>query len=191
MRGWPGCASPPPAPDVRSRTAPPRSPHQSCAQAPQPRGGPAVRAARPPQAPLPFTPRQAGAHAPLLGRKLAVVPVTVSPRLEVLPAVLSARSDHPSLRGPREARALSWGCSACEGRGHAGLLAPSCPVAAWNMPAQTRGPPPCSPAGRPPSPTRPGLPPALAAAHPQKSHPSYLPWTHLSWLIFNNVEISL
>lgn len=37
-----------------------------------------------------------------------------------------------------------------------------------------------------------GLPPVLSAAsHPPKSHPSYLPWTHLSWLIFNNVEISM
>ena len=37
-----------------------------------------------------------------------------------------------------------------------------------------------------------GLLPALSAAsHSPKSHPSYLPWTHLSWLIFNNVEISM
>lgn len=79
-----------------------------------------------------------GGTRPPAGPEAGRGSVTVSPRLEVLPAD-SARSDHPSLRGPREARALSWGCSACEGRGHAGLLAPSCPVAAWNMPAQTRG----------------------------------------------------
>lgn len=63
MRGWPGCASPPPAPDVRSRTAPPRSPHQSCAQAPQPPGDPLSARPALPRRPSPSRPARRG-HTP-------------------------------------------------------------------------------------------------------------------------------
>lgn len=175
---------------VGSRTAPPRSPYEPC-----------VRALQPPGAPLsagPTFPRSPSPPGSARWRHPPACQTGSCLWFRLLCPLLSRSSLQSSSWSPVPSRITIPAYRDPERHGHfpgapqpvrdEDTLASRLPAAPWLPRTCRSGPPapPSSPAGRPLP-----RPPAWAASHAQKSHPSYLPWTHLSWLIFNNVEISL